>query len=99
RLPRRQTQGHRPARGLGECRRYAAVGGSARDLWAYCHATAMQVAAVKNPGCYVLIYLCRNDAQFMRQTRESVLAQSIRPATWVIVDDGSTDQTPQILAA
>jgi len=59
----------------------------------------MRVAAVKNPGCYVLISPCRNEAQFMRQTLESVLAQSIRPAKWVIVDDGSTDQTPQILAA
>ncbi len=34
----------------------------------------------------------------MRQTLESVIAQSVRPARWVIVDDGSTDQTPQILA-
>jgi len=59
----------------------------------------MRVPAVKNPGRYVLISPCRNEAQFMRQTLESVLAQSIRPAKWVIVDDGSTDQTPQILAA
>jgi glycosyltransferase involved in cell wall biosynthesis len=34
----------------------------------------------------------------MRQTMETVLAQSILPARWVIVDDGSTDETPQILA-
>ena len=47
---------------------------------------------------YVLISPCRNEADFMRQTLDSVAAQSIRPATWVIVDDGSTDATPQILA-
>lgn len=34
----------------------------------------------------------------MRQTLDSVIAQSVRPEKWVIVDDGSTDATPQILA-
>jgi biofilm PGA synthesis N-glycosyltransferase PgaC len=34
----------------------------------------------------------------MRQTLDTVIAQSVRPAKWVIVDDGSTDDTPQILA-
>ncbi|MFZ2160725.1 MAG: glycosyltransferase family A protein [Sideroxyarcus sp.] len=47
---------------------------------------------------YVLISPCRNEADFMRQTLDTVIAQSIRPARWVIVDDGSTDETPRILA-
>ena len=34
----------------------------------------------------------------MRQTLDSVVAQSLRPDKWVIVDDGSTDDTPRILA-
>jgi biofilm PGA synthesis N-glycosyltransferase PgaC len=47
---------------------------------------------------YVLISPCRNEAEFMRQTLDSVVGQSLRPTKWVIVDDGSTDETPAILA-
>jgi glycosyltransferase involved in cell wall biosynthesis len=47
---------------------------------------------------YVLISPCRNESAFMRQTLDSVVGQSLRPAQWLIVDDGSTDETPQILA-
>jgi len=49
-------------------------------------------------GSYVLISPCRDESQYMRQTLDSVIAQSIRPAKWIIIDDGSTDATPQILA-
>ncbi|HWM44583.1 MAG TPA: glycosyltransferase family A protein [Burkholderiales bacterium] len=47
---------------------------------------------------YLLISPCRNEAAYMRETLDSVIAQSLRPAKWVIVDDGSTDDTPRILA-
>jgi biofilm PGA synthesis N-glycosyltransferase PgaC len=47
---------------------------------------------------YVLISPCRDEAAYMRETLESVIAQSLRPALWVIVDDGSSDDTPEILA-
>jgi len=33
----------------------------------------------------------------MRRTLDTVAAQTLPPARWVIVDDGSTDQTPAIL--
>lgn len=46
---------------------------------------------------YCLISPCRDEAAYMRKTLDSVLAQSIAPALWVIVDDGSTDETPAIL--
>jgi poly-beta-1,6-N-acetyl-D-glucosamine synthase len=47
---------------------------------------------------YLLISPCRNEVDFMRQTLDSVVAQSVLPAKWIIVDDGSTDDTPKILA-
>jgi poly-beta-1,6-N-acetyl-D-glucosamine synthase len=47
---------------------------------------------------YVLISPCRNEAQYMRRTLDSVVAQTVRPDLWVVVDDGSTDDTPKILS-
>lgn len=50
------------------------------------------------PRDYVLVSPCRNEAAYMRQTLDSVVAQTESPALWVIIDDGSTDETPEILA-
>jgi poly-beta-1,6-N-acetyl-D-glucosamine synthase len=47
---------------------------------------------------YVLIAPCRDEARYMRVTLDSILAQTVRPALIVVVDDGSTDDTPRILA-
>jgi poly-beta-1,6-N-acetyl-D-glucosamine synthase len=52
----------------------------------------------REPPKYVLISPCRDEAPYMRQTLDSVVGQSVRPAKWIIVDDGSTDETPAILA-
>lgn len=38
----------------------------------------------------------RNEAEFLQRTIDSVVAQTIRPTAWMIVDDGSSDQTPEI---
>lgn len=46
---------------------------------------------------YVLISPCRNEATYMRRTLDSVAAQTLGPARWVVVDDGSSDATPDIL--
>ena len=49
------------------------------------------------PRRYLLISPCRDEAQYLRRTLDSVAAQSVPPALWVVVDDGSTDETPAIL--
>ena len=46
---------------------------------------------------YLLISPTRDEAKYLRRTLDSVAAQSVPPACWVVVDDGSTDETPAIL--
>jgi biofilm PGA synthesis N-glycosyltransferase PgaC len=46
---------------------------------------------------YVLITPARNEAQFIDLTLKSVVAQTVRPLKWVIVSDGSTDGTEDIV--
>jgi poly-beta-1,6-N-acetyl-D-glucosamine synthase len=46
---------------------------------------------------YVLITPARNEATFIEQTIKSVVAQTVLPAKWVIVSDGSTDRTDDIV--
>lgn len=47
---------------------------------------------------YALISPCRDEEACVRATLDTVIAQAAPPALWVIVDDGSTDRTPEILA-
>jgi hypothetical protein len=60
--------------------------------------TAMGRAIGPGANAYVVISPCRNEQDYMRRTLDTVLAQTVPPALWVIVDDGSTDTTPAILA-
>jgi biofilm PGA synthesis N-glycosyltransferase PgaC len=46
---------------------------------------------------YVLITPARNEEAFLEKTIESVIKQTVLPTRWVIVDDASTDSTPQIV--
>jgi biofilm PGA synthesis N-glycosyltransferase PgaC len=47
---------------------------------------------------YVLITPARNEAQYIEQTIKSMVAQTVRPLKWVIVSDGSTDATDEIVS-
>ena len=46
---------------------------------------------------YILITPAKNEASHIKATIESVTSQTILPQKWVIVDDGSTDNTSQIV--
>jgi glycosyltransferase involved in cell wall biosynthesis len=45
----------------------------------------------------LLITPCRDEAEHLERTLASVAAQTRPPDLWLIVDDGSTDATPEIL--
>lgn len=47
---------------------------------------------------YLLISPCRDEADYLQITIDTVAGQSVVPAKWLVVDDGSTDATPEILA-
>lgn len=63
--------------------------------------TAPQAAAVPHPDFpalrYVLVTPARNEEAFIGGTIRSVVAQTIRPSRWIIVSDGSTDRTDEIV--
>ena len=46
---------------------------------------------------YAIVSPVRNEAQLIRRTLESVVGQTEPPILWVIVDDGSTDETVSIV--
>jgi poly-beta-1,6-N-acetyl-D-glucosamine synthase len=46
---------------------------------------------------YVLITPARNEEALIEQTIESVISQGVLPKKWVIVSDGSTDRTDDIV--
>ncbi len=47
---------------------------------------------------YVIISPARNEAKFIELTIKSVIAQTVLPLRWVIVSDGSTDGTDEIVS-
>lgn len=51
-----------------------------------------------NPTISVVIPVF-NGENYIRESLESVLTQTLKPAQIIVVDDGSTDRTPDIVAA
>jgi len=52
---------------------------------------------MSTPLKYVLITPARDEAQHIEGTIQSVIKQTVRPLKWVIVSDGSTDGTDDIV--
>lgn len=47
---------------------------------------------------YSIITPCKNEEDSLPKLAEALLNQTIKPCLWVVVDDGSTDSTSQILS-
>ncbi len=50
-----------------------------------------------NNAKYIIVTPAYNEAKYIEQTIESVVSQTVLPDLWVIVDDGSTDGTANII--
>lgn len=48
-------------------------------------------------SCYAIVSAVKDEAVHVRRTLESVIAQTVRPVRWIIVDDGSRDGAPEIV--
>ncbi len=60
-------------------------------------ASALNDLPMTNSTRYVLITPARNEADYIGLTLKSMAAQTLRPLKWVIVSDGSTDRTDEIV--
>lgn len=60
---------------------------------------AMNVTAPKfQPQMRVIVISpAKDEARYIERTIVSVTRQTVRPARWIIVDDGSIDETPEII--
>ncbi len=52
---------------------------------------------MKNTIRYIIISPVRDEVQYVMETIDSVVNQTILPSQWIIVDDGSTDGTSELL--
>ena len=55
-------------------------------------------SAIQTPS-YLIVTPVRNEGLHFHQTVEAVVSQTARPSAWIIVDDGSSDITPQVIDA
>jgi len=57
----------------------------------------MSTFSDSRPATYVLVTAAYNETAYIEKTLSSVVSQTILPAKWIIVSDGSTDGTDEIV--
>lgn len=48
-------------------------------------------------NAYVLVSPCKDEGQYIETTLKSIQAQTVKPVQWIIVDDGSTDNSVALI--
>lgn len=51
----------------------------------------------KSTSRYVLVTPVKNEEKYLPKLAQSIINQTIKPVLWIIVDDRSTDKTPDII--
>jgi biofilm PGA synthesis N-glycosyltransferase PgaC len=46
---------------------------------------------------YVIVTPVRDEEDFLEDTIQGIVKQTVQPSEWILVDDGSTDKTPSII--
>ena len=59
--------------------------------------STMTGTALAAPVKYVIVTPARDEAHHIENTIRSMVSQSVKPAQWIIVDDGSSDKTGEII--
>lgn len=52
--------------------------------------------AILSPLRYAVITPARNEAENLRRLGSALISQTVKPSAWIIVDDGSTDETASV---
>ena len=58
---------------------------------------ALKMRGMKMHSSFVLISPVRNEEKYIKEAIESVISQTVLPIKWVIVNDGSTDGTNDVV--
>lgn len=57
----------------------------------------MRINRPVSPPRYLIISPIKDEERYIEITLRSVIGQTLKPVLWIIVDDGSTDSTPEII--